>query len=105
MIGHCYFRFKTFFNLFEAHNHPLSERTLTYCPEDNYNNGVELQEAAVPSNLGTVPGQQQFTCSRSLVTSWQVSYSVPHFRVLDSRTPLTSGGTHPSAGLITGYSA
>jgi len=54
----CYFRFKTFFDLFEAHNHPLSERTLTYCPEDNYNNGVEIKEAAVPSNLGTIPGQQ-----------------------------------------------
>lgn len=82
-----YFRFKPFFNLFEAHNHPQSERTLTYCPDDNYNNGVELKEAAVLSILGTVHGQQQFTFSRSRITSWQVPYGVPHFRVLSSRTP------------------
>jgi hypothetical protein len=46
---------------------------------------MEWKEAAVTSNLGTVHGEQQFTCSRSLITSWQVPDGLPHFRVLGSR--------------------
>jgi len=99
-----YFRFKPFFNLFEAHNHPLSERTLTYCPDDNYNNGVELR------GCGSI---YSWHGSRSTAV---YLFSKPHHFLAGALRcttlqspgftyPLPSGGTGPSAGHITGYSA